>query len=123
MKPDRNACVAVIQAGEATLRPALFAYMTRTGFAWVEPAYLEPAPTRLAMHGVEGVITANASGFTCEGNDGRSYIVGAVADMQEGTGADLRKVLEWARAEIEAAGSTLDAERDRIRQFLGDQVA
>ena len=61
MKPDRNAAIAVIQAGEFTTRPGLFVFTTPDGFAWVEPAYLEPAPTREAFHRVRARVTMTAA--------------------------------------------------------------
>lgn len=122
MKPDRNAAIAVIQAGEALMRPGLFVFTTPDGFAWVEPSYLEPVPSREAFHRVRGALTMNSSGFSVEAVDGRTYIVGPIADLEDDVGADLRQVCEWASREIEAQDRTLDAERDRVRQLLGDEL-
>ena len=123
MKPDRNAAIAVIQAGEFTTRPGLFVFTTPDGFAWVEPAYLEPAPTREAFHRVRARVTMTASGFTAEGEDGRSYLVAPLDTLEDGAGADLREVCAWAVREIEAAGRTVDEERDRLRLQLGAELA
>lgn len=123
MKPDRNAAIAVIQSGEATMRPALFVFTTPDGFAWVEPAYLEPAPSREAFHRVRGRLTASASGFSVESEDGRAYLVAPAADLEDGAGQDIRDVLAWAAREIEAQDRTLDQERERVRQLLGDELA
>lgn len=122
MKPDRNAAIAVIQTGEATMRPALFVFVTPDGFAWVEPAYLEPTPSREAFHRVRGTLTMSSTGFSVEGVDGRSYVAGAIADLEEGVGTDLRDVLTWAAREIESQGHTLDEERERVRLLLGDEL-
>ncbi len=123
MKPDRNAAIAVILAGEAIMRPGLFVFTTPDGFAWVEPAYLEPAPSREAFHRVRARLTLSASGFTAEGEDGRTYVVAPLDALEDGAGADLREVCAWAVREIEAQGRTVDDERERVRQLLGDELA
>ena len=123
MKPDRNAAIAVIQSGEATMRPALFVFTTPDGFAWVEPCYLEPTPSRNAFHRVRARLTLSAGGFTAEGEDGRAYIVAPLDSLEDGAGADLREVCAWAERELEAQGRTLDEERDRVRLLLGDKLA
>lgn len=123
MKPDRNAAIAVIQAGEALMRPGLFVFTTPDGFAWVEPSYLEPVPSREAFYRVRGALTMTSSGFTVEAADGRTYIVGPIDDLEDGVGADLREVCAWAARELEAQGRDLDEERDRVRLLLGDELA
>lgn len=123
MKPDRNAVIAVIQAGEAIMRPALFVFSTPDGFAWVEPCYLEPVPSREAFHRVRGTLALSSSGFSVEGADGRSYAVSPVDELEDGVGADLREVLDWAAREVGMQGHTMDEERDRVRQLLGDELA
>lgn len=123
MKPDRNAAIAVIQAGEASMRPALFVFTTPDGFAWVEPAYLELAPSREAFHRVRGTLTMQPDGFLCEAADGRAYMVAPVDQLEDGVGQDLRQTLTWAAREIEARGSTLDEQREWVRQLLGEELA
>lgn len=101
------------------MRPGLFVYSTADGFAWVEPSYREAeALTMPAFYQVRGRITLRADGFTCEGEDGRSYIVGDAAAMEPGSGEDIKRVLAWAAADIEAEGSTMQAERESLRQLL-----
>lgn len=123
MKPYRNAAVAVIHAGEVTTRPALFVFTTPDGFAWVEPAYLEPVPSREAFHRVRASLTLSADGFSAAGVDGRDYLVAPLDSLEDGVGADLRAACDWGRREIEAQGHTLDEERDRVRLLLGDELA
>lgn len=123
MKPDRNAAIAVILAGEVTTRPALFVYTTPDGFAWVEPAYLEPVPSREAFHRVRARLTMLPGGFSAEGEDGRGYVVAPLDSLEDGAGADLVAVCAWAEEEIRRAGRTLDEERDRVRLLLGDELA
>jgi len=123
MKPDRNAAIAVIQSGEANMRPALFVFTTPDGFAWVEPAYLEPTPSREAFHRVRARLTLQPGGFTAEGEDGRTYLVAALDTLEDGAGADMREACAWAARELEQQGRTLDEERDRVRLLLGDELA
>lgn len=124
MKPDRDAVVVVARpGGDTDLRPGLFVYPTADGFAWVEPGYLEPDPSREAFYRATGTLQLQANGFTLDAQDGKYYVVGALADLDEGTGADLKAACAWARQQIEAAGSTMDAERDRLRLLLADDLA
>jgi hypothetical protein len=123
MKPEQRAAIAVIQAGEATMRPGLFVFTTPDGFAWVEPAYLEPAPSRESFHRVRGSLTLLPAGFELDGEDGRRYLVGSLDDLEDGVGADLRQVCDWADAEIRRAGGTMAGERERLRQLLAAELA
>lgn len=123
MKPDRRAAIAVIHAGTATLRPALFVFTTPDGFAWVEPGYLELVPSRESFHRVRGPLELTASGFSNESEDGRAYIVAGIDTLEDGIGDELAAVCDWAKAEIEAAGGTMDGERERMRQLLAAELA
>ena len=67
MKPDRNAWVVIIWPnGTIMSRPGLFVFPTADGFAWVEPAYLEPSPSRSAFHRAYGTIKMTSDGFIVE---------------------------------------------------------
>lgn len=123
MKPDRNAVVSVTWGDTVDHRPGLFVFMCPDGFAWVEPAYLEDQPPRQAFVRVAGTLTAEPDGFTLAGADGRDYTVRPLASFADGEHDDLKRVCAWATAELAAKGRTLDAEREGIRQHLGDQLA
>lgn len=123
MKPDRNAIVTVTQADTLNVRPALFVFSTPDGFAWVEPAYLEPGAPRQAFIRVAGSLTLHATGFTLAGADGRQYAVVPLDALQAGEWDDCKGVIAWATAELAAQGVTLDQERERLRVELGDQLA
>jgi hypothetical protein len=121
MKPDRNAVVAVTHGDTTDNRPALFVFMCPDGFAWIEPAYLEDQPPRQCFVRVAGSLLAGPGGFSVIGADGRHYDV-APLDSFPDAHDDLKRVCAWATAELAAKGMTLDAEREGIRQHLGDQL-
>lgn len=123
MKPDREAVVSIFQDGAPfNARPGLFVFMTPDGFAWIEPAYLEDQAPRQCFVRVAGTLTAEPDGFTLAGADGRFYTVRPLASFPDGEHDDLKRVCAWATAELAAKGMTLDAEREGIRQHLGDQL-
>lgn len=122
MKPDRNAVVSVTWGDTVDHRPGLFVFMCPDGFAWIEPAYLEDQPPRQCFIRVAGTLTAEPDGFTLAGADGRFYTARALASFPDGEHDDLKAACAWATGELAQAGVTIEAERERVRQLLADEL-
>ena len=121
MKPDRDAIVAIYSIDGQQLRPALFVFTTPRGFAWVEPSYRDPDRVHSGMHEAVGPITLGAKQFTVDGEN-RVYLVVDANEADEGVGDDCRRAIAWAHADIEASGTTIEAERERLRRVIADAM-
>lgn len=124
MKPDRNAWVVIIWPnGTIMSRPGLFVFPTPDGFAWVEPAYLEPSPSRSAFHRAYGTIKMTSDGFIVENEDGTTYSVEPLPAPEQGVASDCVAACAWGQAQIKEAGKTMDQERDALRKLLREDLA
>lgn len=122
MKPDSQAIVVITGGDEIQVRPATFVFMTPDGFAWIEPAYREPASPRNNFHRFAGTITATSSGFSCAAADGRTFYVEPMATVEPGLIDGTIAAMEWARADIEAETSMRE-ERQRLQELLAHELA
>lgn len=118
MKPEQRALVSILWPDDATVRPAMFVYATAQGFAWVEPGYVDPMASRSPVHFVDGTLTLQADGFTCEDAAGVRYVVRSIDDLEPGVDDSLRQAMDQAEQAMKDAGTTPAAERERMRAVV-----
>lgn len=120
MKPEMDAKVTVRDRGipDPYVLACLFVYTTPTGIVWVEPTYLDPIPyPRPADHRADGKFTAvTTNGFTVTSGDRTTTVerFDPRSDDRHGIGRSLR----WAAEELARRGTTLEAERERVREIV-----
>jgi hypothetical protein len=109
-----------VKQGEADWMelPVAFVFDTQTGFAWIEPHYLDPLGTsRSALHEVEATLEARGNHFAGVTPSGHRLELGP-ADPDEQP--EIARALAAFDRLLAKAGRTKDEERALVRQRLLD---
>ena len=117
-RPWPGVVIAINDRGGQLFRPAAFVFDVPGGFAWVEPAYADPAgASSPAFHRRQGQRMAPGryvgDGWTIE------VLAFDPADDQGHVGGALDWFARWLRAE----GRSWSEERERVRVLVADELA
>lgn len=114
----RGAVAIVSHPDGDMLRPVVFLFDTPTGFAWVEPAYADPAGTASpALHWRDGELVRVGDDWL---RPGLAFSAFDAADP--GNDPDIAAELAWFAGYLAAHGRTWEQERERVRSAIGGDV-
>lgn len=114
-----GALVIVKMSGETMYRAAAFVFGDGDGLVWVEPSYLDPMGAATpAMHRAGGAhVQPFGSAFNIVA-DGGSWSVTLADYIPEEDADQIGPQMEFFRLQLEAAGTTWEAERERVRALV-----
>lgn len=114
------------QAGTELARPAAFVFGTPDGFAFVEPAYLDPDDSGRRFHRVHArVLEVELGGETVLAFDGEEWLgrierYTASEAQREKVGDGLTRFAAYLQ---ERKDRTVEEERERLRKHLAEDLA
>ncbi|MCQ9378816.1 hypothetical protein [Methyloversatilis sp. XJ19-49] len=114
-----GALVIVKMDAETMYRGAAFVFGDGDGLVWVEPSYLDPngAPTPAEHRAVGAQLTKYGEAYNIRA-DGETWSVILAEYSPEEDADQIGDQMDFMRQQLDAAGTTWEAERERVRALV-----